>query len=104
MDPDDKSTFNEYVLDMIVERKTADDLAASLRDGWYQEQKWRLKHCGINNVIYLIEGSPGPNCPLPEVTLKSACLSTRISSGFSVLELRGETETLTWLTRTTKYL
>ena len=33
MDLNDKSTYTEYVLDIIVERKTADDLAASLRDG-----------------------------------------------------------------------
>jgi crossover junction endonuclease MUS81 len=46
------------VLDFIVERKTSDDLAASIRDGRYDEQKYRLKNCGINNVIYLIEGKP----------------------------------------------
>ena len=51
--------YVEYVLDFIVERKTADDLAASIMDGRYDEQKFRLKSCGINNVIYLVEGSPG---------------------------------------------
>ncbi len=51
--------FIDYVLDFIVERKTADDLAASIMDGRYEEQKFRLKNCGINNVIYLVEGSPG---------------------------------------------
>ena len=51
--------FTDYVLDFIVERKTADDLAASIMDGRYEEQKFRLKNCGINNVIYLVEGTPG---------------------------------------------
>lgn len=51
--------FTDYVLDFIVERKTADDLAASIMDGRYEEQKYRLKNCGINNVVYLVEGSPG---------------------------------------------
>jgi crossover junction endonuclease MUS81 len=47
------------VLDFIVERKTADDLASSIVDGRYNEQKARLKNCGISNVIYLVEGNPG---------------------------------------------
>ena len=52
-------TYTDYVLDFIVERKTADDLAASIFDGRYEEQKYRLKNCSINNVIYLVEGKPG---------------------------------------------
>jgi ERCC4-type nuclease len=48
----------DYVLDFIIERKTADDLAASIMDGRYEEQKFRLRNCGINNVIYLVEGKP----------------------------------------------
>jgi hypothetical protein len=36
--------FTDYVLDFIVERKTADDLAASIMDGRYDEQKFRLKN------------------------------------------------------------
>jgi crossover junction endonuclease MUS81 len=55
----EQAAFTDYVLDFIVERKTADDLAASIMDGRYEEQKFRLKCCGINNVIYLVEGSPG---------------------------------------------
>ena len=64
--------FTDYVLDFIVERKTADDLAASIMDGRYEEQKYRLKTCGINNVVYLVEGSPGQYCKIPEIVLKKA--------------------------------
>ena len=53
-----KKGYHEFVLDYIIERKTADDLAASILDGRYEEQKFRLKSCGINNVMYLIEGTP----------------------------------------------
>lgn len=31
------TAFTDYVLDFIVERKTADDLAASIMDGRYEE-------------------------------------------------------------------
>lgn len=52
----DPVTNIEYVLDYILERKTLDDLAASIRDGRYREQKYRLKKSGISNVYYLFEG------------------------------------------------
>ena len=68
--------FTDYVLDFIVERKTADDLAASIMDGRYEEQKFRLKNCGINNVIYLVEGTPGQYCKIPEQVLKKASIHT----------------------------
>lgn len=70
------SYYTDYVLDFIVERKTADDLAASIMDGRYEEQKFRLKGCGINNVIYLVEGSPGQYCKIPETVLKKAQIHT----------------------------
>ena len=70
------ATHTDYVLDFIVERKTADDLAASIMDGRYEEQKYRLKTCGINNVVYLVEGSPGQYCKIPEVVLKKAQIHT----------------------------
>jgi crossover junction endonuclease MUS81 len=34
-------------LDFIIERKKADDLAASILDGRYKDQKYRLKNSGI---------------------------------------------------------
>ena len=66
----------DYILDFLIERKTADDLAASILDGRYEEQKFRLKSCGISNVIYLVEGSPGQYCKIPELVLRKACIHT----------------------------
>jgi ERCC4-type nuclease len=45
------------VLDCIVERKTINDLASSIVDGRYEEQKGRLKGCGVFNCVYLVEGA-----------------------------------------------
>ncbi|KAJ3119299.1 Crossover junction endonuclease mus81 [Physocladia obscura] len=45
----------EILLEYIIERKTMDDLVASIKDGRFKEQKFRLSDCGISNVIYLIE-------------------------------------------------
>ena len=94
--------FTDYVLDFIVERKTADDLAASIMDGRYEEQKYRLKSCGINNVIYLVEGSPGQYCKIPEVVLKKAQIHTQIFHNFNVLRLNTIQESLRWLTQMTQ--
>ena len=93
--------FTDYVLDFIVERKTADDLAASIMDGRYEEQKYRLKMCGINNVVYLVEGSPGQYCKIPEVVLKKAQIHTQIFHNFNVLRLATIQDSLRWLTEMT---
>lgn len=94
--------YTDYVLDFIVERKTADDLAASIMDGRYEEQKFRLKNCGINNVIYLVEGTPGQYCKIPEAVLRKASIHTQIFHGFNVMRIPTIQESLKWLTQMTK--
>ncbi|ETW04369.1 hypothetical protein, variant [Aphanomyces invadans] len=47
----------EYVLEVVVERKNVSDLASSIMDKRYTEQKARLKQTGLRYVIYLVEGS-----------------------------------------------
>jgi hypothetical protein len=44
------------VLDCVIERKTVEDLASSICDGRYHEQKQRLMSCGVKKVVYLLEG------------------------------------------------
>ena len=43
---------------VIIERKSLSDLAASIKDGRYEEQSYRLKNLWHHNhnIIYLIEG------------------------------------------------
>ena len=42
----------------IFERKTCEDLLASIKDGRYREQKWRLlEHFNCETIVYIIEGS-----------------------------------------------
>ena len=41
----------------IVERKTINDLGASIKDGRYKEQKMRLLSNNNNNIYYIIEGN-----------------------------------------------
>ena len=43
---------------IIFERKSLYDLAASIKDGRYTEQSYRLNNCSCHNhnIVYIIEG------------------------------------------------
>lgn len=79
---------NDYI---IIERKTLSDLAASIKDGRYEEQSYRLN--GLNhhnhNIIYLIEGDMHRFNTFKEridkQTLYSAMFSINFFKGFSVM-------------------
>lgn len=72
---------NELVLPYIVERKRMDDLANSIRDGRFHEQKHRLRQCGLPNVIYLIEDyGDNEQLGLPLDSLQQALANARIQS------------------------
>lgn len=82
-----KTNKKEYALPYIVERKRLDDLSSSIKDGRFHEQKFRLKQCGIENVIYLIENytkGGKVQCGLPFPTLLQAAANTQIQSKFQV--------------------
>jgi ERCC4-type nuclease len=76
---------------IIIERKTLSDLAASIKDGRYEEQSYRLN--GLNhhnhNIIYLIEGDMHRFNTFKEridkQTLYSAMFSISYFKGFSVM-------------------
>lgn len=78
----------------LVERKTANDLAASLCDGRYQEQSYRLLESGIpaHRIMYLIEGSLHQVKNIPLKTLQSAVVSLWMK-GFSVMRTESIQET-----------
>ncbi|XP_018805079.1 PREDICTED: crossover junction endonuclease MUS81 [Bactrocera latifrons] len=76
---------NELVLPYIVERKRFDDLASSIRDGRFHEQKHRLRQCGIQNIIYLVEDfGDNEHLGLPMESLQQAIVNTQIHSGFKI--------------------
>lgn len=84
---------------IIVERKTLSDLAASIKDGRYEEQSYRLN--GLNhhnhNIIYLIEGDMfrfnAFKDRIDKQTLYSAMFSLNYYKGFSVMRTMGLDET-----------
>jgi ERCC4-type nuclease len=76
---------------LIIERKTINDLASSIKDGRYAEQSFRLN--GLDhpnhNIIYLIEGDLSKwntykGTKMDKSTIYSALISINYYKGFSV--------------------
>lgn len=82
---DERNKENEFILPFIVERKRMDDLASSIKDGRFHEQKFRLSDCGLRNKIYMIENK-GNNAHvgLPLTNLLQAATNTMVQNGFTV--------------------
>ncbi|XP_055950766.1 crossover junction endonuclease MUS81-like isoform X2 [Argiope bruennichi] len=75
---DNSDSEKELVLDFIVERKRLDDLAHSIKDGRFREQKFRMKNSCLKNPIYLVENCSGAKyLGLPESTLEQAMINTQ---------------------------
>lgn len=95
----------EYILPYIVERKRMDDFAGSIRDGRFQEQKFRLQNSGIPNLIYLIENkATNQHLGLPIATLMQAATNTQVQSGFTVKCTQSHEETTKYLAVMTRLL
>ena len=81
-DPKDE---NELV---IIERKSVADLMASIKDGRYDEQAYRLSgqaSCPNHNIIYLIEGTARFKNETDRAIFQSAIFSIIYYKGFSVM-------------------
>lgn len=95
---------------LIIERKTLLDLAASIRDGRYTEQGYRLQQCSMHNhnIIYLIEGDLRYYKPFKSNIDKKALMSSMVSinyfKGFSLFRTIDLTETAEWLLQLTTKL
>lgn len=62
-----------------------DDLASSIKDGRFHEQKFRLSDCGLANKIYLIENrASNAHLGLPLQNLLQAATNTQVHSKFAI--------------------
>ena len=87
----------------IIERKTLNDLAASIRDGRYAEQSFRLNGCVVpnHNIYYLIEGTLSSynqhKTRLDRKSLLSALTTISYFKGFSLHRTNSIGESAEWL-------
>ncbi|CAM9328386.1 unnamed protein product, partial [Laminaria digitata] len=91
---------SEVLLGYIVERKTASDLASSIVDGRYDEQKRRLKLSGLRRRIYLVEGNLSHQNQLPPATLRTALASSQACGGLAIVRCASLTDSVAFLART----
>lgn len=80
---------------VLFERKTLNDLAASIRDGRYKEQSFRLSESAAatgfhkHNIVYIIEGDISRyeerHSQITKTALQSAMVSLLYYKGFSVV-------------------
>jgi len=96
---------------IIIERKTLNDLAASILDGRYKEQCLRLQNCNLHNhaIYYLIEGNihtykPHTSKTISKQSLISAMMSMSYSNGFSIYRSGDIQESVLWLLQATDKL
>jgi len=92
---------------LIIERKSVSDLLASIKDGRYEEQSYRLNGSEYHNhnIVYLIEGDVNKanrfksenGLGSEKLTLYSAMFSLNYYKGFSVFRSFSLTETATIL-------
>ena len=96
---------------IIIERKCLNDLLASIKDGRYEEQSYRLN--GLNhpnhNIYYLIEGDVNrmnrfKDTKMEKMTLYSAMFSLNYFKGFSVMRTISLEETATFICNTANKL
>jgi ERCC4-type nuclease len=88
---------------LIIERKSVTDLLASIKDGRYEEQSFRLNGSQYHNhnIVYLIEGDLNKvnrfksDIGSEKLTLYSAMFSLNYYKGFSVFRSFSLTETAT---------
>lgn len=86
---------------LLIERKSFSDLIASIKDGRYEEQSYRLLNSSgfpPHSVIYVLEGVLSQlRSPLEKKILYSSMTSLNFFKGFSVHRTSSVRETAEWL-------
>lgn len=88
---------------IIIERKSLNDLAASIRDGRYSEQSFRLENHEIHNhnIVYLIEGDihrySNKYSKISKKTLQVTMFCINYFKGFSIMKTRDILETAEYI-------
>lgn len=90
----DIQIYKDDILHFIIERKSISDLAASIKDGRYVEQKSRLELFHNQNVqiIYIIEGELNTDFPhfkingIPYGTLNTCMLKLLLKHKYAVIQ------------------
>ncbi|KAK6464880.1 hypothetical protein DFJ63DRAFT_285373 [Scheffersomyces coipomensis] len=100
-----KKSNKEVVLNHICERKRLDDLASSIKDGRFQEQKNRLKKSAMKYCYYLVEESNLTSFVQPMGDAIQTAISMTITiSNFCLKRFKDIDETIAFLSINTRVI
>lgn len=92
---------------IMIERKTLNDLASSIKDGRYAEQSFRLNNSELHNhkIFYLLEGdihryAPNVYNNVSKESLISAMTTISYTKGFSIYRSSDVHESALWIFQT----
>lgn len=101
--PQDRT--RDLVLDYVIERKRLDDLASSIFDGRFEQQKHRLLNCGVRRPVYLIEDTAMLRASnLTSSGLAQAVVNILIHDGIDVEKVKSSAHANDYLISMTKCL
>jgi ERCC4-type nuclease len=85
----------EDIPTFVIERKTLQDLSASITDSRFREQKSRLVQVySPSQVVYIIEGNRIGRHSVPESTLRSAIVNLVFKHNFKVIHSKSLQDTV----------
>lgn len=88
---------------LVIERKSVEDLAASIRDGRHKEQKYRLMNSEIElkNIIFLVEGElkDMKYGKVDKKTLQGSIINTMFRDGINIYRTQNIDETIYFIER-----
>jgi crossover junction endonuclease MUS81 len=97
--------------ELIIERKSVNDLLSSIKDGRYEEQSYRLNGLSLHNhnIMYMIEGDINKmntfrDVKFEKLTMYSAIFSLNYYKGFSVIRTFNIDETALFICNCTTKL
>ncbi|ODV95785.1 hypothetical protein PACTADRAFT_49235 [Pachysolen tannophilus NRRL Y-2460] len=97
-----EKTNTEVVLNFIFERKRLDDLASSIKDGRYAEQKSRLRKTGLKNVFYIVEEQMASDVSMMGDAIQTSISMTITTSNFFIKRTKDSDDTIKFLSLLTE--
>ena len=93
----DKTKNTDFKLPIVIERKTINDMLASIKDGRYKEQKTRLNGLLNQNEIktwfYILEGNPSYLKETEKNTYNGVLISTQLRDNIQIINTQNCYET-----------
>jgi crossover junction endonuclease MUS81 len=86
---------------LIIERKTVQDLKASICDGRWKEQKMRLLNCGIEKrrIMYLIEGDISKTYNISSNSIIGSLINSMLRDNLKIYKTFNIQETVDFIIR-----